>query len=346
MTKTALYPALLWKKREENKVECNLCERRCVIEEGRSGVCGMRQNRQGALYTLTFGNLSALESRPIEIKPFYHFYPGSTALTLSTYSCNFPCPWCQNWHISKEVVEEGRFVSPEEIVNMAWERDDGICVSFTEPTLLYEYCLELFPLAKKRGLYTCIVSNGYMTEGALRGLREAGLDAIKIDIKGTPQSYERFLKAKASIPWRNARIARELGMHLEVVSLMVTSVNDSEEAIGWVIDQHLENAGADVPLHFTRYFPAYRFHAPPTDVKKMEWAYEEAKRKGIKYVYLGNVPGHRYESTYCPVCGFPLIKRYAFEVLSFHIFQERCPKCGEFIPVVRKEGGRKWRRTP
>ncbi len=299
----------------------------------------MRVNQGGLLYTLSYGNLSALESRPIEIKPFYHFYPGSTALTLSTYSCNFPCPWCQNWHISKRVEEEGRFISPEEIIRTAMARDDGVCVSFTEPTLLYEYCLELFPLAKKTGLYTCMVSNGYMTEEALRGLKEAGLDAIKIDIKGTPQGYEKFLKADGMIPWRNARIARETGMHLEIVSLMVTNVNDDEEAVSWVIDQHIENAGVDVPLHFTRYFPAYRFHASPTEIEKMEWAYNEARKKGIRYVYLGNVPGHRYENTYCPSCGAVLITRYSFQVLSINIREGRCPNCGEHIPVIMKGGG-------
>ncbi|MGB9797122.1 MAG: radical SAM protein, partial [bacterium] len=176
----ALRKALLWEKRSGEKVKCLLCERSCEIEEGQRGFCQMRINENGSLFTFAYGNLSAIESRPIEIKPFYHFFPGSTALTISTYSCNFPCPWCQNWHISKNVEEEGRFVSPEEIVEMASGKDDGICVSFTEPTLLYEYCVELFPLAKKKGLYNCIVSNGYMTVEALMGLRRAGLDAIKI----------------------------------------------------------------------------------------------------------------------------------------------------------------------
>lgn len=333
MRETRLRSALLWRK-QGDKIQCELCERGCYILEGKSGFCGMRVNQDGQLYTFTYGNLSALESRPIEIKPFFHFYPGSTALTLSTYSCNFPCPWCQNWHISKEIVEEGRFVSPERIVEMALGKDEGVCVSFTEPTLLYEFCLDLFPLSKEKGLYTCIVSNGYMTEEALCGLREAGLDAIKIDIKGTPEVYAKFLKADSMIPWRNARIALELGVHLEVVSLMVTSLNDSEEAISWVIEKHLEFAGKDIPLHFTRYFPAYRFHAPPTEIKKMEWAYEQARRKGLRYVYLGNVPGHRYENTYCPNCGSSLITRYAFEVLSINIRDGRCPNCGELIPVI------------
>ncbi|MGC9003633.1 MAG: AmmeMemoRadiSam system radical SAM enzyme [bacterium] len=341
----ALRKALLWEKRSGEKVKCLLCERSCEIEEGQRGFCQMRINENGSLFTFAYGNLSAIESRPIEIKPFYHFFPGSTALTISTYSCNFPCPWCQNWHISKNVEEEGRFISPEEIVEMASGKDDGICVSFTEPTLLYEYCVELFPLAKKKGLYNCIVSNGYMTVEALMGLRRAGLDAIKIDIKGTPQTYSRFLKADGEVPWRNARLALQLGLHLEIVVLMVSSVNDNEDDLKWIIDQHLKNLGDSVPLHFTRYFPAYRFFAPPTDINKMEWAYEEAKRRGVKYVYLGNIPGHRGENTYCPSCGKALIKRYSFEVLSIEIVDGRCPTCGERIPVVMKEGGERWRKT-
>jgi pyruvate formate lyase activating enzyme len=342
----ALRQASLWERKEEEKVECHLCERRCSIEEGKRGFCGMRLNEEGSLYTLSYGNLCAIESRPIEIKPFYHFYPGSTALTISTYSCNFPCPWCQNWHISKPIEEEGRFVSPEEIIEMALGRDDGICVSFTEPTLLYEYCLDLFPLAKENGLYTCIVSNGYMTAEALKGMREAGLDAIKIDIKGTPEKYKKVLKADGEIPWRNARLALEMGMHLEIVVLMVSSVNDGEEDLIWIIERHLKDLGDSVPLHFTRYFPAYRFHAPPTEIRKMEWAYEEARKRGVKFVYLGNVPGHRYENTYCPSCRTPLITRFSFEVLSINIVNGRCPNCGEKIPIITKEGGERWRKTP
>ncbi len=337
-----LIEAKLWRK-ENEKIRCLLCERQCLIGEGKEGFCKTRRNEGSVLYTLTYGALSAIESRPIEIKPFYHFYPGSTALTISTYSCNFPCPWCQNWHLSKQMPPEEMYVPPGEIVEIAKEKDQGICISFNEPTLLYEYCLALFPLARKEGLYTCMVSNGYMTEEALRTLREAGLDAIKIDIKGTPQTYREFLKAKGEIPWRTAKLARQLGVHLEIVFLMVSPLNDNAETIDWVVEQHLKNAGEDVPLHITRYFPAYRFHAPPTSIHSMEQAHERARKAGIKFVYLGNMPGHRYENTYCPTCGQLLIKRYSFQMLGSRLQGNKCPQCGTEIPIIT--GGQRCQRT-
>ncbi|MDP2765897.1 MAG: radical SAM protein [Candidatus Methanoperedens sp.] len=184
-------------------VKCNLCERCCHIPEGKRGFCKTRANIDGKLYTLVYGDINALESRPIEIKPFFHFYPGSSALTFSTWSCNFTCPWCQNFHLSKKSPEpeDANFIAPEAIVKMAVEnKDDGLCGSFTEPTLLFEYCLDAFPLARKKGLYNCFVSNGYMTLETLRMLKEAGMDAIKIDMK-TPTAHlaEKFLSSGLAI---------------------------------------------------------------------------------------------------------------------------------------------------
>ncbi len=176
-------------------VKCKLCERRCLIAPGKRGFCGTRTNAEGRLYTLTYGDISALESRPIEIKPFFHFYPGSSALTFSTWGCNFPCPWCQNYNLSKRHPEpkNANFIAPESIVKMAIDsKNQGLCVSFTEPALLFEYCLDAFPFAREKGLYNCFVSNGYMTPEALRMLKEAGMDAIKIDMEGNDEVYKRY----------------------------------------------------------------------------------------------------------------------------------------------------------
>ena len=335
--------ALLY-ERVNSKVRCLLCERRCEIGEGKRGFCGVRENRSGTLLTLSYGNISAVEPRPIEIKPFYHFYPASEAITFSTWGCNLSCRWCQNWHLSRAKPEGGSFISPEEMLQMALaQRVQGTCASFNEPTLLFEYCLELFPLARKHGLYNTFVSNGYMSEEALRMLAASGLDAINIDMKGNDEVYRRYCSgAGAGVVWRNIELAKSLGLHVEVVNLVVTGVNDSEDDFEYVVENHLRFAGEAVPLHFTRYHPAYRFAAPPTAVEKLESAYELAKREGVLYPYIGNVPGHRYENTYCHACGELLIRRLGYRVLSYRITEEkRCPRCGAEIPIVGEYCGRK-----
>ncbi len=327
--------ALLWSSNGEN-VRCGVCERRCLIPPGGLGFCRTRANIEGVLFTLVYGDLSAMESRPIEIKPFYHYYPGTTAMTISTWGCNFRCPWCQNFYMSMAAPrpETARYTSPEDVVRQAvLSRDRGVCVSFNEPTLLFEYALELFKHAGDRGLYSCIVSNGYMTVDALKMMIEAGLTGLKIDIKGGDRSYKRFIQgAEHEIPWRNASIALKYGVHVEIVYLVVPGVNDDMETIGETINKHLETLGPDTPLHFTRYFPAYRYTEPPTPVLKLEQAVRKAYEKGLNYVYIGNVPGHRYESTYCPDCGYKVIARHGLRV-KIRLRGGRCPRCGCKIPI-------------
>lgn len=324
---------------EGDVVRCLVCERRCIIKPGKLGFCKTKENRDGKLCTLVYGDISALESRPIEIKPFFHFYPGSTALTFSTWSCNFRCPWCQNWHLSTAEPKPAKanFIPPERMVGIALRnKDNGLCASFQEPTLLFEYSLDVFPLARKQGLYNTYVSNGYMTLEALRALREAGLDAIKIDVKGDEEVYKKYLGGcDAGIVWRNAREAKKLGMHIEIVNLVVPGVNDSEEQIQALVERHLMELGPLTPLHFTRYHPANKFSKPPTKIEVLEKAYNTAKKAGVGYPYLGNVPGHEYENTYCRSCGEMLIERHGYRVQAFRLSGGKgCPKCGEEIPIV------------
>jgi pyruvate formate lyase activating enzyme len=318
-------------------VKCKLCERRCLIAPDKRGFCGTRTNVEGKLYTLTYGDISALESRPIEIKPFFHFYPGSSALTFSTWGCNFPCPWCQNYNLSKKRPEpkNANFIAPESIVKMAVDsKNQGLCVSFTEPTLLFEYCLDVFPLAREMGLYNCFVSNGYMTLDALRMLKESGMDAIKIDMKGNDEAYKKYCAANSEVVWRNIREAKRLGMHVEVVNLIITGVNDSESCLKEII-QRCKEIDPRMPLHFTRYHPAYKFTSPATDKETLEKAYIMAKHEGIKFPYVGNIPGHAYENTYCPSCGEVLIRRFSHQIIEYKLKDKICPACGEAIPIVR-----------
>ena len=352
MSQVPNYPtvreSVFYERLADGDVRCILCERRCEIPEGRIGFCRTRRNLGGRLYTLVYGDISALESRPIEIKPFFHYWPGSTALTFSTWSCNFDCVWCQNFHLSKTPPkpEEAAYYPPEKIVRFALESGDaGLCASFQEPTLLADWVVEAFSMGKRAGIkYCCFVSNGYMTLEALKVLRDAGLDGLKIDVKGDVETYRRFCGGvDVEKVWRNAREAKRMGLHVEIVNLVVTSVNDNENTLGWVIEQHLKNVGPETPLHFTRYFPAHKFHNPPTKVETLEKAYMMAKRAGVLYPYIGNVAGHQYENTYCPNCGKALIKRYGYYVLEYSVTAEnKCPKCRTEIPITGKYLGKRF----
>jgi len=351
-TKTAFlaYPTVkesqFYEKLRNGKVKCGLCERRCEIAEGKVGFCRTRMNFGGKLYTLVYGDISAIESRPIEIKPFFHYWPGSTALTFSTWSCNFDCVWCQNFHLSKVAPESVKAVyhPPEKIVELALAYGDtGLCASFQEPTLLTEWAIRVFSLGKSRGIrYCCYVSNGYMTFEALKALWKAGMDGLKIDVKGDQETYTKYCGgADVEKVWRNARFAKRLGLHIEIVNLVVSGVNDNENTLRWVIENHLKNVGPETPLHFTRYFPAYKFHNPPTKIETLEKAYEMAKKAGVLYPYIGNVAGHKYENTHCPTCGEKLIKRYGYHVLKYNFSEDKkCPNCGTRIPITGQYVGR------
>jgi len=339
--------ALLYEKLRGYKVKCDLCERRCVISPGNRGVCKTRINLDGALFTLVYGDLSALESRPIEIKPFFHFWPGSSALTFSTWSCNFDCAWCQNHHLSKTMPNPSKsshFFTPEKIVNLALHQEDnGLCASFQEPTILTEWALSVFKLGREKGLYSCYVSNGYMTSEALKLLKEAGMTGLKIDMKGDKENYKKYCGgADVEKVWRNAHEAKKMEIHVEIVNLVVTDINDDEECLRWIIKKHLKNVGPETPLHFTRYSPAYKFSNPLTSIETLEKAYNMARKEGVAYPYLGNVQGHKCENTYCPRCGDMLIQRLGYTIIQYKVTQDKkCPKCGQNIPITGQRI-RKW----
>lgn len=229
------------------------------------------------------------------------------------------------------------YIPPEKIVSMA-ERagDEGTCVSFNEPAMLFEYSLDVFRLAKRRGLYNTYVSNGYLTPQAIKMLKDAGLDAIKIDVKGDEEVYRKYCAAPSDKPvWEAAGEAKRLGLHVEIVNLLVRGVNDDEDSVRRVVERHLEVLGAETPIHFTRYFPAYKFTAPATDVRRLEEAWRLAKKMGVWYAYLGNVPGHSYENTYCHRCGQLLVERLGFRVVRLNLGEGgHCPYCGEQVPIV------------
>ena len=225
-------------------------------------------------------------------------------------------------------------VSPESIVETALRNGDkSTCASFNEPTLLFEYLLDLFPLAKKNGLRNTIVSNGFMTPKALKMLIDAGLDAANFDIKGNGVYVEISKNGKSRYIWRNARYARKKGIHVEMVCLVSPPLYKNPELIDDIISDHLKYLDPEVPIHFTRYFPAYLVSDPPTPIELLEKAIVKAREEGIEYAYIGNVH-HRYENTFCPECGKLLIKRSGFRLIDNRLAGERCFNCGKKIPVI------------
>ena len=331
--------ALLYDKLPKKRVRCNTCNRRCVIAPGKLGFCKTRKNIDGKLYTLEYGLISSISVNPIEKKPLFHFWPGSDCLTIGSWSCTFTCPWCQNFSISKvEPNEENSVIlTPEQLVDMTIKRGcQGTSMSFSEPTTFLEFSLDVFKLAKKKGLYNTFITNGYFTQEALKLLLKAGCNAFNIDIKGDEEAVKKYCQANVEFVWQNAIKAKKKGAWVELTTLIIPGVNDDEECLREIARRIREEVGSDTPWHISRYYPHFEFTAPPTPVETLEKAFKIGKEEGLKFIYVGNVPGHK-ENTFCPNCGKLLIERFGFSVLSFNLTKNnRCPDCGEKIPIIGK----------
>jgi len=334
--------ALLYRE-AGGKIVCETCERLCEIAEGKTGFCKTRVNVDGKLYTLEYGDVGLFISpNPIEKKPLYHFWPGSRALTVGSWSCNFTCPWCQNYHMSKSYPNPGKchYLSPEDFVSLVDKCGcRGTSISFNEPTLLLEYSLDVFELAKKRGYYNTYVTNGYMTLKALNLLRTHGLYAVNIDVKGCGDTVEEYCGGDVGKVWRNAEQAKKLGIWVEITTLVIPGLNSGEECLREIAGEIKRRLGEDTPWHVTRYHPAYRGAEAgfprETPVEMLEEAWRIGREEGLNYVYVGNVPGHKYMHTYCPSCGSLLIKRSIFTVVKYDVAEDkRCPECGHKIPII------------
>jgi pyruvate formate lyase activating enzyme len=344
--KQITHPALLQRDlgpSQRQRVRCMTCERRCVISPGETGWCRTRRNQDGKLVVLTYGLVSSLSANPIEKKPLFHFRPGSVAMTAGCYSCNFACPWCQNWGISKHLPEGGGvFFSPEGFVAEAINSHcQGTSISLNEPTLSLEWSLDVFRLARQAGLYNTFVTNGYMTVKALELLVASGLDAMNVDVKGSDTVVSTHCQADVETVWRNLRRAQELGVWVEVTTLIVPGINDDIEMLANIAGRIVRELGAYTPWHLTRYHPAYQFDAPPTPVSTLEQARSVGREIGLRFVYVGNVPGHFGENTYCPQCGRMLVQRWGASLAANHVRDGRCPDCAHEIAGI----GWDWRRA-
>jgi len=330
---------LLYEKLEDNKVRCNLCFRRCIIAENSLGFCLVRKNIGGKLYSLVYGKLVAENLDPIEKKPLFHFWPGSTAYSIATVGCNYRCQFCCNWDISQQREIVGNDRTPEEVVNAALSYGArAISYTYNEPTINFEFAYETSKIAKKHGIKNTFVTNGSMTPEALE-LISGYLDAATVDFKGN--ANKSFYAKRMAVPgvehvYSFLKELKEKKIHIEITNLVVPregeSVEDFKSLVSWILD----NLGPEVPFHVLRFFPNYMMNDfPPTPVQLIEKFVKIARESGLKYVYAGNVPGHEAENTYCPSCGMLLIEREGFFVRRVNLTKDnRCPRCGEKIPIV------------
>jgi pyruvate formate lyase activating enzyme len=330
--------AILYDKLE-NSLNCKVCERRCIISEGKKGFCDMRENLDEKLYTLNYAAASSVAVDPIEKKPLFHFYPGSTVLSLGSVGCNFRCKHCQNWNISQAELDEVslREILPEDAVKLAKEyKCKSIAWTYNEPTMWLEYTIDSAKLAKDNGLKSVYVTNGYMTEESLEMIGPY-LDAANIDLKGiSEQFYKELCDARMQPVLDNIKRIYDKKIHLEITNLMIPGYNDSENNIKALVNFMVDEVGVDVPLHFTRFFPYYELkNVPPTAVADLEKAYKIAKDAGMKYVYIGNVPSCKGENTFCHSCGEVLIERDGYQIMADSIKADiKCPKCGTEANII------------
>lgn len=342
MNVKGLKETMLYEKLGNKKVRCNICSQRCELSPGQRGLCGVRENINGKLYSLVYGKAVSVAIDPIEKKPFFHFAPGSRALSVATVGCNFKCKFCQNWEISQEFGEPyGEKYFPKDLVKKAkaW-RCGGIAYTYTEPTVFYEYVYDTAKEAQTE-LYNVLVTNGYMTPEAIKKIAPF-IDAANVDLKGDYLFYKKYcLGTKGDEPVKRTLIEMKKNkIHTEITTMLIPGLNDSEAFIANMSEWIVENLGENTPLHFSRFYPHYKMtDRPITPVETLEKAREVARGQGLQYVYIGNVLGHKYENTYCPACGKLLIERHGFTIKKFNIDKNlRCINCGEKIPI----GGKNW----
>lgn len=325
--------AMFYKKLEGNMVQCQLCPHNCTIPENKRGICGVRHNKEGRLFTLVYNKPCSLSADMIEKKPFYHFLPNTLSFTLATVGCNLKCQHCQNFSISQIKPEdlEVKDVPAEKIIDLALEKKcKSIAYSYTEPTIYIEYALAIAKKAKNAGLKNVAVSNGYINKEPLLEFCKY-LDAVNIDLKSfNDLTYRKICSAKLEPVLNTLKILKENKIHIEITNLLIPTINDSDQEIKKMCSWILENLGSDIPLHFSKFYPMYNLkNLPPTPIEALEKARKLALNNGLKYVYIGNIPGHPASNTFCPKCKALLILRDSS--IENKIKGGECPNCNQKI---------------
>jgi pyruvate formate lyase activating enzyme len=332
--------ALLYEKLNNKSVQCHLCAHHCKINNRKHGLCKVRENINGTLYTKVYGRTIARHIDPIEKKPLYHFYPGSKAFSIGTPGCNFHCVFCQNHEISQvvspEILKMGHPASPHEIVEEALQSGcKSMAYTYTEPTIFFEYNFDIARLAKEKGLQNIYVSNGYMTIEMLEMIGPY-LDAINIDLKSfSDDTYRRLMGAHLQPVLESLKNIKKMGIWLEVTSLIIPEVNDSHTELHEMAHFIADELGVDVPWHISRFFPGYKMNdVPPTPMNTLDRAKEAGIEAGLNYIYPGNVPPTADQNTHCPRCNRVLIERSGYQILTGNLRNGSCPHCGMKIAVV------------
>lgn len=330
--------ALFYETLEGKKVKCKLCNHYCIIYPGDTGICGVRKNEEGILYSLVYGKIVADHLDPIEKKPLYHFLPGSWSYSIATVGCNFKCSFCQNFQISQYPHLyggiTGSYTSPKEVVQRAIsQRAKSISYTYTEPTIFFEFAYDCAKLAVKAGLKNVFVSNGYMTKEVIDYIKPY-LHGINVDLKAFREEfYKKFAKAKLKPVLESLKHLKTQGIWVEVTTLIIPEENDNPQELRDIANFIKNELGPEVPWHISRFFPNYKLLDKPfTPEESLLKAYYIGKEEGLYYVYIGNVPGNQYENTYCPKCNYLLIERYGFRISKIDLKSDlTCPKCGFFI---------------
>jgi pyruvate formate lyase activating enzyme len=333
--------AYLFEQLEENKVRCNLCSHRCVIKDGRRGICQVRENEAGNLKSLVYGKLIARHIDPIEKKPLFHFLPGTLSYSIATVGCNFRCRFCQNADIAQMPSDRqgtvlGSCCTPAEVVDAA-QRDGcrSIAYTYTEPTVFFEFAYETARLAHDKGIRNVFVTNGYMTTEALEMI-DPYLDAANVDLKAfTDKYYKEFCGAGLKHVQATLKSMKSLGIFVEVTTLVVPGLNDDPSELSDLAAFIVQDLGAETPWHISRFHPTYKLtDRPSTPVQTLMLARKIGLKAGLKYVYTGNVPGNAAENTYCYSCGESVIERRGFQVEKLQLKNGRCTQCGAEIDGV------------
>ena len=333
--------AYLYERLDDNQVKCILCSHRCVIKDGRRGICKVRENEAGVLKTLVYGKLIARHVDPIEKKPLFHFLPGTLSYSIATVGCNFRCRFCQNADIAQMPADHrgdilGERGEPREVVEAARRAGcRSIAYTYTEPTVFFEFAYETAKLAHEKGIRNVFVTNGYMTAEALEKI-DPYLDAANVDLKAfTEKYYKEQCGARLEHVQATLKMMKSLGIFVEVTTLIVPGLNDDTAELTELADFIARDLGPDTPWHISRFHPTYKLtDRPPTPVKTLTLAREIGLKAGLKYVYTGNVPGNAAENTFCHSCGLTVIERWGFQVGKIRLKNGKCTKCGAEIEGV------------
>jgi pyruvate formate lyase activating enzyme len=330
--------ARYYKKLTDKRIECQLCPNKCRVADLERGTCGVRENRGGTYFTLVHSRAAAANVDPVEKKPLFHYLPGTTAFSIATAGCNMECRFCQNWDISQFRPEQVRaeLLTPAKCHEIAKANHaPTIAYTYSEPTIYYEYMFDTAALGAKTGIRSVVISAGFIEEQPLKDLLPL-LSAVKIDLKAFRQDfYDKISRGQLKVVQKTLEAVRKAGKWLEIVTLLIPTLNDSDDELRDMSRWVKQTLGPDVPLHFTRFHPTYRMkNLPRTPASTLDRAVEIAHAEGVHFVYVGNLPGHPAECTYCPGCKELLVKRVGMGTEEVRLQKGCCPKCQRVIPGV------------